>query len=40
MAESVWKCFRCSLVFKEESHARMHREISKHSVTKVKAMVA
>ena len=35
-----WKCFRCNLTFKEEQIADMHKEISAHSVTKVKSIVA
>ncbi len=33
-----WKCFRCNLSFKEESVADMHKEISMHSITKVKSL--
>ncbi|RMW35055.1 MAG: hypothetical protein EA443_03755 [Nitrosopumilus sp.] len=40
MSEMVWKCFRCNLSFKDESLADMHKQISKHSVTKVKTIVA
>jgi len=40
VADSVWKCFRCNLSFKEEAHAKMHQEISRHAVTKVKAIAA
>jgi len=40
VTDVMWKCFRCNLSFKEEEHARLHREISKHAVTKVKAVVA
>ena len=40
MSEVVWKCFRCNLSFKDEQVAEMHKQISKHSVTKEKALVA
>ncbi|HSB50748.1 MAG TPA: hypothetical protein VLC72_05420 [Nitrosopumilaceae archaeon] len=39
MSEVAWKCFRCNLTFKDENLAKMHREISKHSVSKVKALI-
>lgn len=31
-AVSGWKCFRCDLFFEKREHARMHGEISGHSV--------
>ncbi len=40
MSEMVWKCFRCNLSFKDESVAEMHKQISEHSVSKVKTLVA
>ncbi|EGP93233.1 MULTISPECIES: hypothetical protein [Nitrosarchaeum] len=40
MAEGRWKCFRCNLTFKDENIAMMHKKISKHSITKVKQIVA
>jgi hypothetical protein len=40
MTEMVWKCFRCNLSFKDDQIAEMHKEISAHSVTKVKTIVA
>ncbi len=40
MSEFLWKCYRCELTFKDEAHAEMHKEISKHSVSKIKAIVA
>ena len=36
----AWKCFRCNLTFKEEDHARLHREISKHSVSEIDLVTA
>jgi hypothetical protein len=40
MTEKVWKCFRCNLTFKSQELADMHKEISHHSITRVKAIVA
>ncbi len=40
VTDTAWKCFRCNLSFKEEGHARIHQEISRHAVTRVKAIVA
>jgi len=36
MSEVNWKCFRCNLTFKDENIADIHKEISNHSITKVK----
>ncbi len=40
MSEMVWKCFRCNLSFKDKNLAEIHKEISSHSITKVKTLVA
>ena len=40
MSSTAWKCFRCDLTFKEENHAKLHEEISKHSVRSVKIITA
>ena len=40
MSEMIWKCFRCNLSFKYDQLAEMHKQISEHSVTKVKTLVA
>lgn len=40
MTESSWKCFRCNLSFKEKDVAEIHKQISNHSVTKVKTLAA
>ena len=40
MTTESWKCYRCNLNFKDEDVADMHKEISTHSVTKVKSLVA
>jgi Zn-finger protein len=31
----VWKCYRCNLIFHEESMAFLHKEISNHSSVQV-----
>jgi hypothetical protein len=40
MSSLAWKCFRCDLTFKEEDHAKLHQDISNHSVRSVKAITA
>jgi hypothetical protein len=40
MSEVSWKCFRCNLTWKDENIADMHKEISKHSITKIKPLAA
>jgi hypothetical protein len=32
---NVWKCYRCNLIFHEESMALLHKEISNHSTVLV-----
>jgi Zn-finger protein len=32
---SVWKCYRCNLIFHKESMAALHKEISNHSVVQL-----
>ena len=34
MDTKAWKCYRCNLVFREELHAILHKEISNHSLSK------
>jgi hypothetical protein len=40
VSSEVWKCFRCNLTFKEEPPAKLHEEISRHSVSIVKLIDA
>jgi hypothetical protein len=40
VSSEVWKCFRCNLTFKEEPPAKLHEEISRHSVSFVKLIDA
>ena len=37
MHSSPWKCYRCDLLFRDADHAGMHKDISGHSVTKLRA---
>ncbi|MEK6966530.1 MAG: hypothetical protein AABW62_03775 [Thermoproteota archaeon] len=36
MSVKVWQCYRCNLTFKDEELAKLHEEISRHSVKTVK----
>jgi len=36
----AWKCYRCDLTFKEESHVIIHKDISRHSVQQIELLVA
>ncbi|HUT05110.1 MAG TPA: hypothetical protein VMW74_00235 [Nitrosopumilaceae archaeon] len=40
MSIVAWKCFRCNLSFKDEAVAKLHKQISNHSVSKVKVIAA
>ncbi|MDH3678078.1 MAG: hypothetical protein OEQ12_07245 [Nitrosopumilus sp.] len=40
MSEVAWKCFRCDLSFRDEEVASLHKQISNHSVSKIKAIVS
>jgi len=33
MSLENWKCFRCNLTFRDESHAKLHEDISNHTVS-------
>ncbi len=32
----AWKCYRCDLTFREESHAILHKDISNHRSQEIK----
>jgi hypothetical protein len=32
---SMWKCYRCNLIFHEESMASLHKKISNHSAVEI-----
>ncbi|MGI0003394.1 MAG: hypothetical protein ACRD91_04120 [Nitrosopumilaceae archaeon] len=36
MSVKVWQCYRCNLTFKDEGLAKLHEELSRHSVKTVK----
>lgn len=38
MSDVMWKCFRCDLKFQDKIHANIHKRISGHDVTKIKAV--
>lgn len=40
MNNMSWKCYRCDLIFKVESHAILHKDISNHNVTKINLISA
>jgi hypothetical protein len=35
VSTKAWKCYRCNLVFTDESHAALHEDLSKHGVTEI-----
>ncbi len=35
MAIIAWKCYRCNLTFKDESHVIIHKDISKHPIRQI-----
>jgi len=32
----AWKCYRCDLILRDESHVLIHKDISKHSMRQIK----
>ncbi len=40
MSATAWKCFRCDLTFKEESHAILHEDLENHSTRIIKMAMA
>ena len=40
MYEVSWKCYRCNLSFKDEYVAKIHKQISNHSVSKERIQIA
>jgi hypothetical protein len=39
VTNTMWKCYRCNLSFKEQSHAEIHKNISNHNFTKITIQV-
>jgi len=35
MTIKAWKCYRCDLTFKDESHVIIHKDISNHDARKI-----
>ncbi len=40
MSMTAWKCYRCNLTFKQETHAIMHKDISRHSSRQIELVTA
>ncbi|MGI0082035.1 MAG: hypothetical protein ACREAG_01840 [Nitrosopumilaceae archaeon] len=40
MSAIAWKCYRCNLTFRHESHAIIHKDISKHSARPIQVAAA
>ncbi|HXW02540.1 MAG TPA: hypothetical protein VD828_04125 [Candidatus Nitrosotenuis sp.] len=40
MTTTAWKCYRCDLTFKEESHATLHKNICNHESRQIKIALA
>ncbi len=40
VSSKAWKCYRCNLIFTEESHALLHEDLSSHSVREVQMIKA
>ncbi|MGQ0605329.1 MAG: hypothetical protein ACT4OD_00020 [Candidatus Nitrosotenuis sp.] len=40
MSARVWKCYRCNLIFRDESAAQLHKELSNHNIATVEIIEA
>ena len=40
VSTKAWKCYRCNLIFTEETHALLHEDLSRHSVREVQMVKA
>ena len=40
MNSKAWKCYRCNLIFREESHALLHKDITNHLASEIGLVVA
>ncbi len=36
---TAWKCYRCDLIFRDESHVIIHKDISNHPTRKIELVV-
>jgi len=34
----AWKCYRCDLIFNEESHGLIHNDISNHHIQQIQGI--
>ncbi len=39
MSALEWKCYRCDLTFKKESHALIHKDLTNHNSNEIQAPV-
>jgi hypothetical protein len=39
MSALGWKCYRCDLTFKQESHALIHKDITNHPAREIERTV-
>jgi len=39
MSALGWKCYRCDLTFKQESHALIHKDITNHTAQEIERTV-
>jgi len=40
MSIIAWKCYRCDLTFRDESHVIVHKDISRHPVRQIELISA
>ncbi|WP_256363743.1 hypothetical protein [Candidatus Nitrosotenuis cloacae] len=40
MSARAWKCYRCNLIFRDESSAQLHKELSKHTINSAEIVEA
>jgi len=38
MSVIAWKCYRCDLTFRDESHVIIHKDISRHPVQQIEVI--
>jgi len=36
---TAWKCYRCDLIFRDESHSVLHKDISNHPTRKIELII-
>jgi len=40
MTTTAWKCFRCDLTFRKESHANLHKDLENHATIAIDHAIA